>query len=238
MAITLHTFKLPGVVAVENFLTLKSYEALSLASIELREKIDRLRPPAQSILSQSHPISGERQLRAVSIKDQFRTVIGDDFTDRHHTLTTFHDNHNIPFFVSNHLIAPLTKLPAISRLAQQGLLNWHCTFNTYSHSSVKAPFPFHRDIALNGVTTIIYNLGAQALFQISDSDNSETIPLQPNSLLILSGKLRCDQSVVPEGIHSDLLASTRIRRITFALGCTPYPLEIVKMEGDAFPGAS
>lgn len=235
MAFTLRT--LPAIV-VGNFLPQKSYEALSLASIDLREKIDRLRPTPLSLLSQTHPISGERPYRAVVIKDQFRTVHCADFADRFHTLTTFRDNHNIPYFVSNHLIAPLTKLPAISRLAQQGLLNWHCTFNTYSRSNNKDPFPFHQDIALNDVTTIIYNLGAQALYQVSDSEKCETISLQPNSLLILSGKLRCDQSVAPEGIHSDLLASTRIQRITFALGCTPHPFEIVKMEGDAFPGAS
>lgn len=229
--------KTPGLIVFEKFLAQKSCEELTHESLALRAKIDGARASALSYQSHQHNITGERHYKAVVVQDQFRNLNGEDFTDygdQSHTLTYFRDNHNIPFFVSNHLIAPLCKLPVIAQIARQGLLNWRFTFNTYSnrHEDEKslAGFPFHQDIAVNGLITMIYSLGAKATFQIRDPENHtdcESIELEPNSLLLLTGKARWDyeHSVIPSNTHSPSLGSTRIRRISLVLGCKPHRTE-------------
>lgn len=226
--------KTPGLIAYENFLPQKNYGALITEAFSLRDKIDRARSSALSYRSLNHNIPGERHYKAVVIQDEFRTLKCEDFHDygdRNHTLTYFRDNHNVPLFISTNLISPICKLPAITRLSAQGLLNWRFTFNTYaSHpddENTLAGFQFHKDIAVNGTITMIYSMGASTIFQIRDPQNhedSEIIDLPSNSLLLLTGKSRWDyeHSVIPKKITgSSLGLLTAIRRISLVLGCMP-----------------
>lgn len=226
--------KTPGLLVYQNFLPQQSCKDLIAASLNLRAKIDGVRSLALSYRSHNHNVPGERHYKAVVVTDHFRKLNGEDFEnygDQNHTLTYFRDNHNIPFFVSDHLIAPICKLPVISQLALQGLLNWRFTFNTYSANAADgrklAGFQFHKDIAVNGTITMIYSLGAQALFQIRDPHNhedQETVNLEPNSLLLLTGKSRWDyeHGVIHSEAPGPVIAQgSSIRRISLVLGCKP-----------------
>lgn len=145
-----------------------------------------------------------------------------------HSLSYFQRNHAIPGFVNQRLLPLLAALPEVSA-ATAGTgkaaaeLEWRMTLNTYDlhqqrqHSRAQqgadggaALFPWHVDIAQNGLVTAILTLESPGAVQfaapddllaerdgVADTgdtlpteDDPVTIELVPGSLLIAAGDAR------------------------------------------------
>ncbi|MCB1108897.1 MAG: hypothetical protein KDK44_04500 [Chlamydiia bacterium] len=182
--------------------------------------LEAAKTPVKTYLSKQHNLQSDEHYKIVQIKDGTtvkQAQFFEKYGDKGHTLTYFMGNENIPTFVKEALIEPLTKTPEIAALGSR--LNWKLTVNNYSQNSKeRAGFPWHMDIPSNGDITAIITLISQGTLEVSAEKKPEvadaTFHLIPGSMFLLSGEARwkCLHRVVPQKGAS---------RLSLVLGCAP-----------------
>lgn len=226
----------PGLVIYRNFLGKKLPEMTEKAvdlHLNIAEDLKRSHGEIRKThVSKQHNISSERSYQLVKVREAAGKVLQGqhflDYGDLGHTLTYFIGNGNIPDFIKEELILRIQEIAEVKALGEVEKLNWRFTFNAYKAGNQKlSGFAFHKDIASNGIITLIYSIGARSLFQIrlpGEPLTTQAFPLVSDSLVLLSGEARWnfEHSVIPVDIRSDSLLDRRvkeIRRFSLVLGC-------------------
>ncbi|MEM1283418.1 MAG: alpha-ketoglutarate-dependent dioxygenase AlkB [Chlamydiota bacterium] len=191
----------------------------------------------QTFLSRYHNLSSDEHYRQIQLND----AQGNKVTCQHfekygesgHKLSYFIGNDNLPTFLQSSLLSRILQIPEVITITEDSQLNWNFTFNTYATTKTQptklAGFAFHKDIDSNGEVTMIYSLGASSTFHIRHPkkiSDTLSVPLLPNSLLLLSKEARWDYEhcVVPVDVDkSSSLIETQletIKRVSLVLGFT------------------
>lgn len=197
--------------------------------------------PKQGRISQAHNLAEERSFIPLKVPDPTAATAGKvrqcehfaAYGSKHHALTYFRGNHNIPSFMDP-ILAALNELDVVRALQTEAKrdLHWKLTLNNYQardggDDSVAlaeaggALFPWHTDLAANGDITAISTLLAPAIIEFAphadlcEDQIPTTIVARPGSLVLLSGAARWDwvHRALP---HPDAAGK---RRISLVLGC-------------------
>jgi 2OG-Fe(II) oxygenase superfamily len=189
----------------------------------------------KTFLSQYHNLNSDEYYRLVEVDDtsgrKIRCQYFEKYGEDGHKLSYFIGNKNLPKFFQNNLVPRVLQIPEVIAITQGEPLDWNFTFNSYatteSRPSKLAGFGFHKDIESNGEVTMIYSMGAQSEFQVRhprNIDESLTIPLLSNSLVLLSEEARWDYEhrVVPVVVNDSISLLENevenIRRMSLVLG--------------------
>jgi hypothetical protein len=207
----------------------------------------------QPVRSQVHNLSAEREFVPLRVNDPTRARSDGaallrcehfaKYGSRHHSLTYFRGNENIPGAMEPILTA-LRELDVVKSLSIAGAdnaaggdalgLHWKITLNHYkSHQGAGddrealaeaggALFPWHTDLAANGEVTAIQTLLEPATLEFAPhadvaADTATRVTAAPGSLVLLSGPARWKwvHRAMP---HPDAAGK---ERISLVFGCAP-----------------
>eukprot|EP00041_Stephanoeca_diplocostata_P014943 m.282711 g.282711 ORF g.282711 m.282711 type:complete len:306 (+) comp19860_c0_seq2:330-1247(+) len=219
---------------VKNVLALKR-QIVACQQTKTRQSASAQIPQPQVVRSSAHNLAEERSFIPLHIEDvsidsngKLKCEHFDVYGSGSHSLTYFQRNRNIPHFAHTSIINPILKrMDETQNVAQDvqkdvDMLVWRMTMNCYDvetdRKSADLPdlrknpqietalFPFHVDIAQNGIVTMVVTLGSAGCIQFAASseaiaasphstdfpteDSPETIILPTGSVLVAAGPSR------------------------------------------------
>ncbi|MFI5344178.1 MAG: hypothetical protein ACHQUC_08155 [Chlamydiales bacterium] len=233
---------IPGLKIITNFLKNDERTAVQSSALQLHQHIINQNSlgrdvPCRTFLSKQHNLSSDESYRIVKLEDgekkQIKGLHFDKYSETGHRLTYFIGNDNIPNFVRSTLISRFLEMPEINRLVDKDIpLKWNFTFNSYAptrnNANQLSGFEFHKDVASNGLISMIYSIGMDSIFEMRFPDQPTRIfsfPLAANSCLFLMDEARWIYehrvSQVNCEAQPSLLESSleSIKRVSLVLGC-------------------
>jgi hypothetical protein len=213
----------PGLFYYKNFLSNEEHQLLLEGSYKHLDEMKRYiqdRKPT-GFVSKKHNLTSQESYNNVLLVDEDSSSkscqVFEKYGEDGHVLVYFIGNNQIPLHIKKEVLPKLIHLDPVKELKptiqDAKEFDWRLTVNYYEKSTTNSfgGFPFHRDIAANGLITSILTLESPALIEFIKPDKEPTdgfpegyehkvldpaevshkppiqILLEPKSLVVMSG---------------------------------------------------